>query len=274
MPARRLRVTSELRCGSCEPASAWARCDLPAAGHSADDDHQRQPGLPREPLGEREQVACDGALTPVLGAGGMLGGAQQRDLRAHQRPVGGVERDQPIIARVAAGLPVGVHQRAARTARPRSLRGPSPGTRGHRRRLAHAARRSNSMQSTISSVSASRTCSALRSPWTLAHETAPRAGVEHLRVRHHERVREALQLRAPIRPRALLDDRQQLVEVLRRPPLDGERRDADRRDPARAGGETAPAPAPPPRPRRASAHPARASLPACSSRRTAASPRD
>jgi hypothetical protein len=71
----------------------------------------------------------------------------------------------------------------------------------------------------------------------LAHEPTPRTGVEHPRVRHHERVRKALQREHPLDLRALLDDRQKLVEVLRHPPLDGKHRHATTRHAPRVGVE-------------------------------------
>jgi hypothetical protein len=40
----------------------------------------------------------------------MLGGADELDLRAHQRPVHGKERHQPIVATVAAAVSVGRHE--------------------------------------------------------------------------------------------------------------------------------------------------------------------
>ena len=43
---------------------------------------------------------------------GILGRAQQSDLCAHERSVRGVERDQPIVARIAAGVPVRTYEHA------------------------------------------------------------------------------------------------------------------------------------------------------------------
>ncbi len=48
---------------------------------------------------------------PVICAlGGELGGAHERHLGAHQRAIGGVERDQRIRARMAPGGSIRLHQ--------------------------------------------------------------------------------------------------------------------------------------------------------------------
>ena len=181
---------------------------LAGCRHAADDDHQRQPGLPCEPLGQREQVAGGRALMAVLAARGrMLGGAQQRDLRAHQRPVGGVERDQPILAWITACVPVGAHQHACEPL------GPARYQIHHQERevVGHV----DFAQPPVELDAVNDLHGLLEQhvlgpkvAVDLAHEAAPRAGVEHLRMGDHERVREALERQHPLDLRTLLDDRQ------------------------------------------------------------------
>jgi hypothetical protein len=86
--------------------------------HAADHDRQRQPRAPGELLGQRQQLTCGGALVTVGAApSGVLSGAQQRDLGAHQRMAGGVEGDQLILARIGAGLTVGLQERSREPSR-------------------------------------------------------------------------------------------------------------------------------------------------------------
>ena len=113
-------------------------------------------------------------------------------------------------------------------------------------------RRSNSMQTTTC-ISPGSTCSERRSP-ALADGAAPCTAIQHLPIGRHERVCEALQLKQPADLCVLLDDREQLVEVLCHPPLNGQRRNAPRRDRSRPCIEACRILAPTRRPRPASAH--------------------
>ena len=163
----------------------------------------------------------------------MLGGTEQRNLGANQRSVGGVERDQPILARITAGVPVGVHERVGKTI-------PTPGGQVHHQErdivgnieLAQRAVELDAVDHLKRLVEEHMLGAEVAMP--LAHESASCAGVQHLRVRRHERVREALQGKNPSDLGPLLDDPQQLVEVLRHPPLHGQDWHPTRRDSPRA----------------------------------------
>ncbi len=84
---------------------------LAARGYAADDKHERQPRLPGESFGDRQQPARLRACVAVRGThGGMLGGSHEQDLGAHQCPVDRKERHQRAITGIAARGAVGVKQ--------------------------------------------------------------------------------------------------------------------------------------------------------------------
>jgi hypothetical protein len=156
------------------------------------------------------------------GGGRELARAQQRDLGAHERAVGGVVGDQPILAGVARRVAVGAHEclREARTA-------PKLEVHHEERELVrHVELAEGGIElDAVDDLRRAIQQDVLGAQVAVAVAHAPRLGavVEHPCVRGRERVREALEREHPLGLRGLLQERQQFLRVPEDPAADGAR---------------------------------------------------
>ena len=174
-----------------------------------------------------------GALLPVLRARAWeLGPAQERDLRAHERAVGGVEGDQRIRARVAAGVPVGIDEDLAEALA--AERGQIEHEEGEVVGHVQLAQPGVELDAVDDSHAiAEEDVFGAEVPVALADLPAAGARPEGLGVGGHERVREPLETQHSLDLAALLDVAEQLLEVALEAALGREHGRAVRRHPRR-----------------------------------------
>ena len=224
---------------------------LPAARDAAHDDRQRQPCLPGKALGERQEVTRLRAVMTVRGTlTGLLGSAQQRHLRPHQRTMRRGEGDQRIVTRVPTAVAVTAYERlrVALTSARDQIHDQRREVIGDVE-LAQSAVEGHAVDQLHVAVEQHVLGAQVAMP--LPYPAASRAGVQRPRVRHDERVREALQARARARSRPA---------ARRSPAAHGSSRPSAARRPTPAprptphdarARETPPARSPPRAPRRA-----------------------
>ncbi len=153
----------------------------------------------------------------------LLSGSQKLNLGAHERAIGGVERHQPVLSRVPAGLAVGMNERL------REAFATVCGEIHHQECQVVSHVEAAQVRVELDAVDDLRRAVeqhvlGAQVAVNLPDEAPTRTRVEHARAGHHERVRKALQGKHALDLGSLPKRRQQLMEVLGQPPLERRRR--------------------------------------------------